>query len=87
MWLLDREDDLDADFRAFYGLSWDRALETVTGPRLAALAWRTAVHGGAVRAWALAETAETGGGQTERIGAAKAAATMPDLFERTEVKT
>lgn len=48
MWVLDHEDDLDADFLAIYGLDLEQV--EITGPRYLALAHRLTAYQGVMAA-------------------------------------
>lgn len=49
MWVLDHVADLNADFRAFYRMSWAEAVRTLSGPELLTLAYRTPAFPGVMR--------------------------------------
>ncbi len=57
MWVLEYENDLDADFLVFYNI--DLAEEDIPGPRFFALAHRVTAYGGVMAARVENETPQT----------------------------
>lgn len=62
IWVPDHLDDVEADFRAFYGLTPEQIV-TMTGPHFLALVWRLGAYQGVVAARMREESAPraTGG--------------------------
>lgn len=93
LWVLDHTADLNADFRAFYRMSWAEAVRTLSGPELFQLAHRCAAYPGVMKArvealaerQAAAERRATGGREVaSRIDSdqnAIRASRIGDLFD------
>lgn len=91
VWIVDHVADLNADFRAFYHMSWAEAVRSMDGPELLTLATRTIYFPGVMRARVQAEAAlqeaanrrATGGREVaNRVDSGNlATSTMADLFD------
>jgi len=86
-WVPHHTDDLDADFRRFYRMSWGRACRRLSSRRLFALCERVAVYGGVVAARARQQQeAPQRPAEPVPLTVAEAAAEMPGLFDVVEVR-